>query len=121
MFFGNLNESKGVDILLQAFNLLSDENANKFNLIIAGKDFDGAIDRVKIKDNRSVRIFKRHISDDELRFFYNQVDFLCLPYRKTSQSGILEMAFYFKKPIIASDIPYFQQTLTTFPSFGILS
>ena len=31
------------------------------------------------------------------------------------------MSFYFKKPIIASNIPYFNQVLTEFPSFGILS
>ena len=46
---------------------------------------------------------------------------MALPYRKTSQSGILEMAFYFRKPILASDVPYFRRMLTEFPSFGILS
>ena len=121
LFFGNLNESKGIDILLKAYNLTDSHTANKINLIIAGKDFDGAIDRVEIKSDRKVKIFKRHITDDELRFLYQHVDYLCLPYRKTSQSGILEMAFYFQKPIIASDVLYFRQTLNQFPSFGILA
>lgn len=121
LFFGNLNESKGVDILIDAVNKLSDKDAEKINVIIAGKDFDGTVDRVKVLDGRHVHIFKRHISDDELRFLYQNVDYLALPYRKTSQSGILEMAFYFKKPIIATDVPYFRTTLEEFPSFGILS
>lgn len=55
------------------------------------------------------------------RYLYQNVDYLSLPYRKTSQSGILEMAFYFKKPIIASDVTYFRKTLEEFPSFGMLS
>ncbi|WP_297062968.1 glycosyltransferase [uncultured Duncaniella sp.] len=121
LFFGNLSESKGIDILLESVNLLENNIADKLNIIIAGKDFDGAVDRVVPKTGRSVKIIRRHITDDELRYLYQNVDYLSLPYRKTSQSGILEMAFYFKRPIIASDIPYFQQMLSQFPSFGVLA
>ncbi len=120
LFFGNITREKGVDILLDAVNNISDEDAAKINVIVAGKDIDGVYKNVKLKANRKVHFFTRHISDDELRFLYDKVDFLALPYRKTSQSGILEMAFHFKKPIIASHIPYFRKMLTEFPSFGIL-
>lgn len=121
LFFGNLNINKGVDILIDAVNKLSEDDASKINVIIAGKDFDGAVDKIKPKDNLSMHIFKRHITDDELRFLYQNVDYLCLPYRKTSQSGILEMAFYFKRPIIASEVSYFKDALSKFPSFGVLA
>lgn len=121
LFFGNLNINKGVDILIDAVNKLSEDDANRINVIIAGKDFDGAVDKIKPKDNLLFHIFKRHITDDELIFLYQNVDYLCLPYRKTSQSGILEMAFYFKRPIIASEVVYFKDTLRKFPSFGVLS
>lgn len=120
LFFGNITREKGIDILLDAVNKLSDEDASKLNVIVAGKDIDGVYKSVTPKPDRNVHFFTRHISDDELRFLYDKVDFLALPYRKTSQSGILEMAFHFKKPIIASDIPYFRKMLTEFPSFGIL-
>lgn len=121
LFFGNINESKGIDILIDAINHLQDNIAEKVNFIIAGKDFDGSIDRIPVATNRNVEIFKRHINDDELRFLYSNTDYIALPYRKTSQSGILETAFYFKKPIIASDVPYFRKTLEEFPSFGVLA
>lgn len=120
LFFGNITREKGIDILLDAVNNLSEQDAAKVNVIVAGKDIDGVYKRVKLKPERHVSFFTRHISDDELRFLYENVDYLALPYRKTSQSGILEMAFYFKKPIIASDIPYFRKMLTEFPSFGFL-
>lgn len=120
LFFGNITREKGIDILLDAVNNLSDADAARINVIVAGKDIDGVWRRVKVKPGRKVHFFTRHISDDELRFLYTSVDFLALPYRKTSQSGILEMAFYFRKPIIASHIPYFRKMLTEFPSFGIL-
>lgn len=120
LFFGNITREKGIDVLLDAVNNISEEDAAKINVIVAGKDIDGVYKRVRIKPGRSVSFFTRHISDDELRYLYDNVDYLALPYRKTSQSGILEMAFYFKKPIIASDIPYFRKMLTQFPSFGYL-
>ena len=120
LFFGNITREKGIDILLDAVNNLSDNDASRVNVIVAGKDIDGVYKRVKVKPDRSVSFFTRHITDDELIFLYENVDYLALPYRKTSQSGILEMAFYFKKPIIASDIPYFRKMLTQFPSFGYL-
>lgn len=120
LFFGNITLEKGIDVLLDAFNRLSDDDASRMNVIVAGKDIDGAYKKINVKKNRKVSFFIRHVSDDELRFLYDNVDYLALPYRKTSQSGILEMAFYFKKPIIASDIPYFRKVLTEFPSFGLL-
>ena len=120
LFFGNITKEKGIDILLDAVNNLDDNDAKKINAIVAGKDIDGVYRSVNIRPDRNISFFTRYISDDELRFLYENVDFLALPYRTTSQSGILEMAFYFKKPIIASDIPYFKKMLTEFPSFGYL-
>lgn len=121
LFFGNLNSSKGVDRLIKAINLMPAETADKYNLVIAGKDFDSSVYKESPEGDRKVNIFARHITDDELKFLYGNADYICLPYRKTSQSGILEMALYFKKPIIATDIPYFKMVLTNFPTFGILA
>ena len=45
-------------------------------------------------------------------------DYVFLPYRHISQSGVLEMAVYFRKPVITSGLSYFRETLGMFPSFG---
>lgn len=121
LFFGNITYDKGIDILISAVNTLGPELRGKANIIIAGKDFDGTVYRVKPSDKAAFKIILRHIGDDELVYLYEHTDYVALPYRKTSQSGILEMAFYFRKPILASDVPYFNKMLTEFPSFGVLS
>ncbi len=121
LFFGNINYNKGIDILITAINNLPEEHATRLNVIIAGKDIDGSIHNVFPENKNLFHIVLKHIEDDELVYLYEKTDYVTLPYRKTSQSGILEMAFYFQKPIVASKIPYFKKMLTEFPSFGILS
>lgn len=120
LFFGNINVNKGIDILMNAYNMLPPDVASKANLIVAGKDYDGVCRQHAIASDRESHLIFRHINDDELIFIYQNADVVCLPYRKTSQSGILEMAFYFKKPILTTDVPYFKTTLDEFPSFGKL-
>ncbi len=121
LFFGNITYSKGVDVLIESINALESDIVRKINVIIAGKDLDGTIHKTHFNDDISYNLILRHIEDDELIYLYQNIQYVILPYRKTSQSGVLEMSFYFKKPIIASNIPYFNQVLTEFPSFGILS
>lgn len=121
LFFGNITHAKGIDILLSAVNELDTETMKDVNVIVAGKDADGTFSTVELKYPNKVQFILRHINDDELVFLYQHSNYICMPYRKTSQSGILEMAFYFKKPIIASRIPYFEKMLNEFKSFGILA
>ena len=120
LFFGNVNFNKGVDILIDAVNRLDEVDKNKLHVVIAGKNFDDSIYAVKPSDPSLFTLLIRHIEDNELIYLYEHADFIAMPYRKTSQSGVLEMAFYFKKPVIASSIPYFKQVLLNYPSFGII-
>lgn len=116
LFFGNLSTVKGVDIVIEVFKHII--NAN-YELVIAGKN----VENINFQSIRSenIKVFDRHINDDELIFLYSNTDYILLPYRKSSQSGIFAMAAYFHKPMILSDIPYFSEMLTEFPSFGLKS
>lgn len=117
LFFGNLSKVKGIDVVLDSF--LKNNNLNNIELVIAGKNVEN-IDFKNIKQlNDHIKIVPRHINDDELVYLYSHTDYVLLPYRKSSQSGILAMATYFKKPMILSDIPYFKNIIEQYPSFGI--
>lgn len=119
LFFGNLSTVKGIDIVLNSFEQLSSPHLN-IELIIAGKNVE-KIDFSKYKTRPNYHIYDRHINDDELIYLYKISDYILLPYRKSSQSGIFAMSAYFRKPMILSDIPYFKDMLKEFPSFGVLS
>lgn len=116
LFFGNLSTVKGIDIVMDVFGRLEDYN-DKFELVIAGQNVEN-IDLSKIV-RENIAVVGRHISDDELVYLYSKTDFVLLPYKKSSQSGIFAMAAYFRKPMILSDIPYFRNMLEEYPSFGI--
>lgn len=116
LFFGNLSTVKGIDIVVAVFKHIANVN---YELVIAGKN----VENINFQSVRSqnIKIFDRHINDDELVYLYSNTDYILLPYRKSSQSGIFAMAAYFHKPMILSDIPYFSEMLSEFPSFGVKS
>lgn len=117
LFFGNLSTVKGIDTVMDVFKNL--EQTKDFELVIAGKNVEN-IDFASLK-SKKIKVLDRHINDDELVYLYSKTDYLLLPYKKSSQSGIFAMAAYFHKPMILSDIPYFKSMIEKFPSFGRLS
>ena len=115
LFFGNLRIVKGIDIVKNCF---INNNGDNVQLIIAGKNVENIdLDELRVKHC----IIDRHINDDELKYLFYHSDFVLMPYRDSSQSGILEMAFSFRKPVILSNIPYFSLVKLRFPSIGEIS
>ncbi len=120
LFFGSLSYNKGIDILVENANCLLDVYKKKLNVIIAGKPTDDTLSQLSITDDIFSSVI-RLISDDEMKYLYSNTDYVILPYRVTFQSGVLEMAFNYRRPVIISDIPYFRSMLSKYPSFGILT
>ena len=120
LFFGNINYSKGPDILLKCIKELPKNSENHLNFIMAGKISDDSIKGYDISMPALHTVF-RTINDDELKYLYGNADYMIMPYRETYQSGVLEMAFRFRVPVIVSDIPYFKSVIDKYPSFGIIT
>lgn len=118
LFFGNLSIVKGVDLVTDVFGHLSKEQRDKVELVIAGKNVDGMDFSSLCSTSPNFKVFDRHINDDEMVYLYSRTDYVLLPYRKSSQSGIFAMAAYFRKPMLMTDIPYFRKMMTKYPSFG---
>lgn len=99
-FFGRIEPYKGLDILVDAVNYVNLD----IELLIAGK---GCIDEVimsKIKSNKNITLLNRYIDDDEFQQLLDQVDFVVLPYKRASQSGVIPMAFAFGKTVVATKV-----------------
>lgn len=106
LFFGQIKEVKGLDILLEAMHKMPDD----IKLIIAGKPwkndfskYDNIIEKYNFQ-NRVVKII-RFIEDDEREKLFLVADVNVLPYRIIYQSAVLLMAMSYSLPVIASDLP----------------
>jgi len=117
LFFGNIRMVKGIDVVEEVFSNLFAERV-PFELVVAGMNADN----YPLENLRAIAsVFDRHINDDEMKYLYSNCDYVLLPYRKSSQSGIFEMASYFKKPMLLSDIDYFRIQLEKHPDWGVMS
>jgi len=105
LFFGQIKNVKGLDILLRAMPNINEN----IQLIIAGKlwknDFSYYDDLILKKQIESRIIKKLHfIENSERDYLYAAANMLVLPYRKIYQSGVLLMAMSYGLPVIASDL-----------------
>ena len=100
LFFGRIDEYKGVDILLDAYHL-TDAYKQGIKLIIAGKSSQNEL--LEVNDDQ-IMIFNRYIPNEELASLIFHSMFIVLPYRSATQSGCVFSAFAFNKPILATQV-----------------
>jgi glycosyltransferase involved in cell wall biosynthesis len=107
LFFGQIKESKGLDILLEAMNLIHDSD---IHLIIAGsaRDVDPQDliqSLVEPSVQNQIHLHNRYISDQERDALFKACDVMIIPYRRIYNSGVLMMGLSYGKTVIASDLP----------------
>ena len=115
IMYGYHSYYKGTDILLNAMNLLPDIIKDKVFLTVIGKissDYEDIISSVNSGDN--IKIIPYYVDDQILSQEISSADIIVLPYRSISQSGALQLALNYAKPIIASDLEPFKETLFTY-------
>lgn len=100
-FFCRIEPYKGLDLLVDAFEQLDSEN---IKLIIAGSGLIEEELLKKIKSNNRIELINRYILDDEFSVLLNRVDFVVLPYKRASQSGVIPLAFAYGKPVVATNV-----------------
>jgi glycosyltransferase involved in cell wall biosynthesis len=108
LFFGQIKEVKGLDVLLNAFALARAKD-ERLHLVIAGRPwkcefapFQALIDRHGLDPHCSLHI--RYIPDGEVALFYRSADLVVLPYRRIYQSGVVLQAMSHGAPVMVSDI-----------------
>ncbi len=122
LFFGNMRQSKGIDTIVESIKIAPADILNKLNFVFAGIDSFGIVKgfEKEFKGKVSFQAFLHYMSDEEANFLYDCSDIILLPYKEVSQSGVLEMAVYFRKTMLLSDIPYFKEFALEYPSFAYL-
>ena len=107
-------------MLVNSLYYLPEHYLKKINVIIAGDDKGRIINTLlQGKNTTMVTTILRWIDDDEMKYLFLNCDVVMLPYKKIYQSGIIEIAYDFKKPVIVSDHEIFCEYVRAYKS-GIL-
>ena len=106
LFFGFIRDYKGLDVLLEVMKMLKTELNIK--LIIAGEYYSNEEKYKKIINELGLQnqlyLFTDFISTSEVKYYFSACDAVILPYRDATQSGIVQIAMNFHKPVIATNV-----------------
>lgn len=102
LFFGTYTLYKGVDLLYRAFIRSGLQEKCQLVMAGAGRDFFS----MDTSENRVIRI-NRFLDDEEIADLFKKARFVACPYIQVTQSGVISIAHYFGKRVVASSLPFF--------------
>jgi D-inositol-3-phosphate glycosyltransferase len=108
LFFGQIKEVKGLDILLRSLPGVV-KKIPDLRLMIAGRVWKDDFNKYQriIEDNglKEYCILNiEYIPNEKVSDFFSAADLVILPYRKIYQSGTVLLAMSYGKPVLASDL-----------------
>ena len=102
LFFGYISIYKGVEHLLEAFQVVQQSYPN-LKLVIAGAGQLYFPEHL-YKDNPNIIIINRFITMEELSVLLKKCLFSVCPYNDATQSGVVQTAFSMSTPLIVTDV-----------------
>jgi glycosyltransferase involved in cell wall biosynthesis len=106
LFFGFVRAYKGLRYLLESLPLV--QKSLPVHLIIAGEVWEDPsvykqmIDRLNLSS--SVTFVRRYIPNEEVAQYFAAADIVVAPYVSATQSGIVQLAYGFGKPVIVGRV-----------------
>jgi len=110
LFFGGIRPNKGLDILLEALEIVRLYDPGIL-LVVAGnlhrgmsfEPYTNIIKRLNLSQH--VQTFVHFIAEENVDYFFAASDLVVLPYLKfEAQSGVLLRAYAHKKPVVVSNV-----------------
>ncbi len=106
LFFGYVRPYKGLDTLLRALPLVLREISVK--LLVVGEFYRNEESLRALASSqgidKNVIFYSDYVPNDNVGMFFSASDVVVLPYRSATQSGIVQIAYQFDKPVIATDV-----------------
>lgn len=115
LFFGQIKEVKGLDILIDAVSKVNKE-VQKVHLTIAGRPW--GIDKSTIekqirelKLESSIETHFNYIPNEEVTTYFEKSDIVVLPYKRIYQSGVLLLSMSYGRVTLSSDLLAFSEII----------
>jgi glycosyltransferase involved in cell wall biosynthesis len=107
LFFGFIRAYKGLDLLLKSFKKVDRERIN-VKLMVAGEFYENEeyyldlIEQLGLKDE--VILHTDFIPNNHVPLYFSAVDMVTQTYKSATQSGVTQIAYYYKKPMLVTDV-----------------
>ena len=107
LFFGFVREYKGLKTLLRAMPGIR-ACGRDITLVVAGsfggdqEEYMELIRDLHIED--IVQVVDAYLPDHEVEKYFAACDLVVVPYESATQSGIVQIAFGFEKPVVATNV-----------------
>jgi glycosyltransferase involved in cell wall biosynthesis len=107
LFFGFIREYKGLKYLLKALPMIK-ESLPDIQLWVVGdfhedrQEYSDLIEQLKIMP--LIRLVEGYVPDRDVEKYFAATDLVVLPYVSATQSGIVQIAYGFEKPVVVTDV-----------------
>jgi glycosyltransferase involved in cell wall biosynthesis len=106
LFFGYVRRYKGLHTLLDAMPAIL--KSVRVKLLVVGEFYDDEQKyRTQIVEKglqENVAVHSDYVPNEEVNKYFCAADVVVLPYVSATQSGIVQIAYQFDKPVIATDV-----------------
>ena len=107
LFFGFIRSYKGLDLLIEAMNEPEMKELN-VRLLIAGEFYEDSkpyLDRISELNGENRFILNTSfISKEDVKYYFCAADLVVQPYKSATQSGITQIAYYFGRPMLVTNV-----------------
>ena len=106
LFFGFIRAYKGLDVLLEAVQRL--ETDKGYHLVVVGEFYEDAekyrpgLDALRRRGQ--LTLVDRYVPNEEVPLYFSAADVVMIPYLSATQSGIIQIAYAFGKPVVATTV-----------------
>lgn len=119
LFFGQIRDEKNLEGLLRALPHCS----TRVHIVVAGQEvksrhrsavyYQRVAREVGVSDQVTFRV--GHVPEDEVAQLFTAADWVALPYERsfTSQSGVLNVAARYERPVLVTAAPVLRETVQT--------
>jgi len=106
LFFGYVRGYKGLDVIINAMPEILQSIPAK--LLVIGEFYNNEQryrDQVmQLGLTESVFVHSDYVPNEDVAVYFSSVDVMTLPYKSATQSGIIQIAYNFNRPVIATDV-----------------
>jgi glycosyltransferase involved in cell wall biosynthesis len=107
LFFGRIEDYKGIEYLIQAGKIV-EKYIPDITITIAGKGNFSKYKQLIGTDSHFI-VINKFLEDEEVATLFQKTSLVVLPYIVGSQSGVISIAYAFKKPVIVTDVGNFSE------------